>query len=141
MKTLLIDSCYVIAVVSRNDQHHDKAMTLSKEIQRLKTLGKYRFVITRGVMLDIGLRLSKPHQKPKSIDILNAFSFDDAVEIVEITESLYDKGFATYCSRLDKKWSLPDCISFVVMQERGITEALSTDQDFEQADFIPLLLR
>jgi predicted nucleic acid-binding protein len=44
-----------------------------------------------------------------------------------------------YDARPDKKWTLTDCISFVVMQERGITEALTGDQHFEQAGFTALL--
>jgi predicted nucleic acid-binding protein len=39
----------------------------------------------------------------------------------------------------DKKWSLTDCTSFVVMREMGITEALTGDTHFEQAGFVALL--
>jgi hypothetical protein len=42
-------------------------------------------------------------------------------------------------SRPDKDWSLIDCISFVVMEEEGIQEALTADQHFEQAGFTALL--
>jgi predicted nucleic acid-binding protein len=38
-----------------------------------------------------------------------------------------------------KDWSLTDCISFVVMEERGVTEALTSDRHFEQAGFASLL--
>lgn len=41
--------------------------------------------------------------------------------------------------RSDKTWSLVDCASFVVMQERGTMEALTTDIHFEQAGFVRLL--
>jgi predicted nucleic acid-binding protein len=41
--------------------------------------------------------------------------------------------------RPDKEWSLTDCISFVVMNERGITDALTSDHHFEQAGFQILL--
>ena len=35
--------------------------------------------------------------------------------------------------------SLTDCISFVVMEDKGITEALTADRHFEQAGFTALL--
>ena len=41
--------------------------------------------------------------------------------------------------KLPSEWSLTDCISFIVMQERNISEALTTDRHFEQAGFIRLL--
>jgi hypothetical protein len=41
--------------------------------------------------------------------------------------------------RSDKDWSLTDCISFAVMEDEGIHEALTGDQHFEQAGFRALL--
>ena len=46
-----------------------------------------------------------------------------------------------YTERPDQAWSLTDCASFIVMEERGITEALAHDRDFEQAGFTSLLRR
>ena len=51
----------------------------------------------------------------------------------------FDEGVRLYVARPDKDWSLTDCISFVVMRERGITEALTGDRHFEQAGFVALL--
>ena len=44
-----------------------------------------------------------------------------------------------YAERLDQRWSVTDCASFLIMEERGITEALAYDRDFEQAGFRALL--
>ena len=40
---------------------------------------------------------------------------------------------------MDKGWSLGDCVSFVVMEHRSITEALAHDLHFVQAGFRALL--
>jgi predicted nucleic acid-binding protein len=53
---------------------------------------------------------------------------------------LFDAGLELYSRRPDKEWSLTDCISFVVMEEHGLTEALTTDHHFEQAGFTALLM-
>jgi len=48
---------------------------------------------------------------------------------------VYQAGFDLFAARPDKAWSLTDCISFAVMTERGLSEALTADQHFEQAGF------
>jgi hypothetical protein len=46
---------------------------------------------------------------------------------------LIDSAVQLYRTRPDKDWSLTDCLSFVVMERRHLTEALTTDGHFEQA--------
>jgi hypothetical protein len=52
---------------------------------------------------------------------------------------LYRKGWQLYRERLDKDWGVIDCISFAIMQERGIVETLTGDRHFQQAGFVALL--
>ena len=59
--------------------------------------------------------------------------------IVPLTNDLYAQALILYRSRIDKEWGLVDCLSFVVMRERMLTEALTADQHFEQAGFQALL--
>jgi predicted nucleic acid-binding protein len=70
---------------------------------------------------------------------LKALEEDPDVEIVTLSEELYKRGLQLYRERRDKEWSLTDCISFIVMQELGLTEALTTDKHFRQAGFRVLL--
>lgn len=61
------------------------------------------------------------------------------VVFVPFSRTLFDQGLALYISRADKDWSLTDCISFVIMRERGLADALTGDHHFEQAGFNALL--
>lgn len=61
------------------------------------------------------------------------------MEIVSATSDLFRRGTDFFSARPDKEWSLTDCISFVVMNERGITDDLTSDHHFEQAGFQILL--
>lgn len=49
------------------------------------------------------------------------------------------RGVDLFEQRPDKEWSLVDCISFGVMQDEKLTEALTGDRHFEQAGFVALL--
>src|SRR5262245_60255789 len=62
------------------------------------------------------------------------------VEIVPASSQLFPAALALYRSRADKDWGLTDCASFVVMSERGLAEALTTDEHFRQAGYRVLLL-
>lgn len=55
------------------------------------------------------------------------------------TDALFRRGLQLSNNRPEKEWSLTDCISFVVMKERRIKEALTGDHHFEQAGFVALL--
>ena len=56
-------------------------------------------------------------------------------EVVGFDPKVQQAGFDLYESRLDKDWSLTDCVSFAVLSRRGLTEALTADHHFEQAGF------
>ena len=60
---------------------------------------------------------------------------DRRVTIVPAAQDLFEQGVDLFANRPDKDWSLTDCISFIVMQEYGLTEALTADHHFEQAGF------
>jgi uncharacterized protein len=65
---------------------------------------------------------------------------DENTSILEAKHEQVARAIQLYGQREDKTWSLTDCISFVVMQEHGVTEALTADRHFEQAGFVPLLV-
>jgi len=60
-------------------------------------------------------------------------------EVVPLSHEIFDQALDFYHQHHDKQWSLTDCTSFIVMQQRGITEALTGDRHFEQAGFTALL--
>lgn len=77
------------------------------------------------MVLEIGNSLSRQRYRQAAVKLLKSLSADKNVEIVPLSEQLYTQAFQLYCSRVDKEWGLVDCVSFIVMQERGITRALT----------------
>ena len=61
------------------------------------------------------------------------------VDIIFVTNDLYLRAVRHYQQRPDKEWGLTDCISFLVMSDRGLTAALTADRHFAQAGFVCLL--
>jgi predicted nucleic acid-binding protein len=129
----LIDTAFAVSLVNESDENHEKALKLSLEYERQPVL------ITDCVLLEIGNSLSRNYKKEGSF-IIEKFLTTDETEIVRLDETLFNKAFELYRDYADKTWGLVDCVSFVVMRERGITDVLTSDQHFVQAGFNALML-
>ena len=132
---VFLDAAYLIALAQPGDEHHRKARQISGALNSNRT----RIVTSRAVLLEVGNSLSKTRLRPVAISLLGMIEKTELVEIVPLTEDLVRDGWKLFCQRPDKEWSWADCISFVVMRERRIRQALTTDEHFEQAGFITLL--
>jgi len=128
-----VDTFYIVALVNKRDEFHEKANEFVLEFDS-KPL-----ITTDAVLLEIGNSLARNH-KQKSVQIINEFLSSEETEIVRLDETLFEKAFELYQTHTDKTWGLVDCISFVVMKEHGITDALTYDKHFAQAGFRALLL-
>jgi len=70
---------------------------------------------------------------------VRALSSEDRFEILTADDESFARGFELFVRRPDKEWSFTDCVSFNVMKDRDITDALTADYHFEQAGFTLLL--
>ena len=91
-------------------------------------------ITTDAVLLEIGNSLSRQY-KQEAIQIIDGFITSENVEVVELTPRLFIEAFAKYRTYQDKQWGLVDCLSFVVMENRGISKVLTFDRHFAQAGF------
>lgn len=132
---VFLDTAFALALVNVNDLLHVSALSLADQLQAQAT----RLVTSRPVLLEIGNSLAKLRYRFSAARILTSLEEDPSVEIVPLTDELYHEAFQLYRERSDKEWGLVDCVSFVIMQERGLTEALTPDRHFEQAGFHALL--
>lgn len=132
-REIFLDSAFAIALSSETDSFHEKAVQLSEELDGVI------LVTTRAILLEIWNALSKRPFRKASVALLRSLETDESVVIVPLSEELYQKGMTLFVKRADKDWGLIDCISFIVMQEHEITEALTTDNHFQQAGFHALM--
>lgn len=87
------------------------------------------------IVVELGNALARGKGRKLFLDVMNAIRSDRQVTIVAATSSLVGEGIDLFSRRPDKDWSLTDCISFSIMWEDEIEEALTTDHHFEQAGF------
>ncbi len=135
MTTAFLDTAYAIALSAPGDRFHTRALSLADRMEAEGTL----LVTTRAVALEIANALSKVRHRQSAIQLLDALEADPKVEIVPLSETLYAEALTLYRQRPDKDWGLTDCISFVVMTQRHLLDALTTDEHFQQAGFRTLL--
>jgi uncharacterized protein len=132
---VFLDTAYAIALSAMGDQYHDRAMELRSQMKVAGT----RLVTTQAVLLEIGNALSKRRYRDAAIRLVASLLTDTGVEVLPLKADLFARAFRLYYDRADKEWGLTDCVSFVVMADRGIREALTADEHFQQAGFLPLL--
>ena len=131
MPSVFLDTAFAVALLNERDMYHERAEELAEEVTRERSA----VVTTQAVLTEIGNWLAAPDLRHSSVGYIEKLEEDPSVEIMPVGEKL----FKLYKERADKAWGLTDCISFVVMRDRGITDALTTDRHFEQAGFNALL--
>jgi len=132
---VFLNTAYAIALSVETDQHHSLAVELADALRTDNT----KLITTRAILLEIGNALSKIRYREAASKLLSALEDDPQVEIASLTDESYLRALELFTGRPDKEWGLIDCFSFVIMNDRGISEALTTDEHFLQAGFKPLL--
>ena len=132
MKAVFADTAFFLALINSRDQHHARASELNATLES-------PLLTTAWVLLEFANALSASRSRVRFEPVLIRLRAEPNVEIVAPDADLFERGCQLYISRTDKEWSLTDCISFVVMTERVLSDALTADHHFEQAGFHALL--
>lgn len=135
MTRIFVDTFYWIAFFNPLDQWHGRAVEVEA------TLRGRSFVTTEAVLIEILNSFSGygPPSRRKAASVVHDILNDEAIETVLHTHGAFLNALTLYESRLDKGYSLTDCISMNVMRERGIADVLTYDRHFRQEGFRLLL--
>lgn len=137
MNALFVDTGGWACLADRREQHHATAARIYRDARRQGRL----VVTTNYVLAELVALLTSPKRlpRPRIITFIEAIKLAPKTEVVHIDASLDAQAWQLLVSRQDKEWSLVDGTSFIIMQQRGIIDALTTDHHFEQAGFVRLL--
>lgn len=134
MRSVFADTGYWIALINPHDSLHAKAMKAARQVGST--------IVTSDMVLTEVLNMFAErgqHLRDVAAKAVQAIKSDARVQIYPQTRRLFQEAFDLYCKRPDKEWSLTDCASFVIMNERKITDALTYDEHFVQNGLTALL--
>ncbi len=129
---IFVDTWFIVALINKRDQYHSKALQLAKQFE------KYPLITTDAIFLEVGNALSSNY-KNEAVELIERFLASDEAEVIRLTPKLFDEALSLYKKHQDKSWGLVDCVSFVVMKQNNITQALTFDKHFIQAGFQALM--
>jgi len=132
MSLIFLDASFFMALVSPRDE-------LQRLAIRWRKVLRGPFVTTEFVLLELADGLAKHRKVDIATIMIDSLRDDPILEIVPVNSEWIAQGYSLYRQRGDKTWGLTDCISFCLMRERGIFEALTYDRHFEQAGFRAML--
>jgi predicted nucleic acid-binding protein len=131
MRRLFADAFYWIALLHAGDQWHRRVIELTE------TLGEHHMYTTDAVFAEYLATYSArgAYLRQEAAATVRRLLASSAVTVVSQTRALFLEGLALYEARLDKEYSLTDCISMQVMRREGLTEVLTNDRHFTQEGF------
>ncbi len=128
MKKVFADTFFFLAVLNRRDPFHEKALAFYGDNQ-------HQFVTTAWVITEVADANCAAKTRGWFETLYRLLESDPKFSILPSDQNFHVRGLDLYFSRPDKDWSLTDCISFVVMQDEKLTDALTGDHHFSQAGF------
>lgn len=133
--SVFLDTSGWIALLHSKDVNH----AVASDVWLKLGLQGYNIVLTDWIVAETGNGLARTQIRHLLADAVDQIGNSPKVSIVVVDHGLIAEAVNMYRQHEDKSWGLVDCCSFVVMRERGITDAFTSDVHFEQAGFNRLL--
>jgi predicted nucleic acid-binding protein len=135
VKTVFADTVYWVALLMGNDPWAQVAESITRE------LGDVHLATTEEVLTEFLAAISRAGKTARRVAAERVFDLleDEDVTVYPQSHASFLEGLDLYTQRLDKAYSLVDCISMTRMKEEGIRQVLTHDHHFEQEGFLVLM--
>ena len=110
MRLIFADTSFYQALLNPRDSWHKTALELSNTFRGRVLTSEY-------VLCELGALMSHGHLRGLFLELVRGLESAPHVEIVPASHELFEAGLDLFASRPDKKWSLTDCVSFVLMRK------------------------
>jgi predicted nucleic acid-binding protein len=129
---LFLDTGFLLALESADDQHHAAA---HQYWQSFESGNSVPLVTTSYVLDEVATFFNTRGLHAKAVETCSDLMNSPSVLLVHVDEDLFQEAWRYFARHDDKRYSLTDCVSFVVMKRMKIKTALTFDQHFAQAGF------
>jgi len=128
---VFLDTGYLIALEAADDQHHTAAL----RHWRAYIQSRPQLVTTSFVLDEVATFFNSRGRHAKAVEVGERLLASPSVRLVHVDEDLFGAAWTYFRRRDDKRFSLTDCVSFVLMERLGMESALAFDAHFLQAGF------
>lgn len=132
MRKLFVDASYWIALELTDDQKHNAAQLHWSSID----LNAAHLVTTTYILDEAVTFLNSRNAHRNAVQLGESILLSPRIELIHVDVDLFFEGWESFKKFSDKRFSLTDCISFLVMSDHNLDTALLFDGDFEQAGFV-----
>jgi predicted nucleic acid-binding protein len=131
MPRYFVDTFYWVALSDPRDQWHTRVLTFSR------SLSDYQLYTVDEVLSEYltFYSASSPHVRDDAVQTVRHILHDPHVTVMPQSHASFLDALAFYASRLDKQYSLTDCVSMQAMRREGLTDVLTNDHHFTQEGF------
>ncbi|MFN0133801.1 MAG: type II toxin-antitoxin system VapC family toxin [Phycisphaerales bacterium] len=133
---VFLDSSGLIAAIRRNDSLHRKARRV---LESFADEGVH-LITSEWVLCEFLAGAARRPMRAVAIDVVDQLRSSNVAEIVSSGPRAFAAALDLYRRRTDKEWSLVDCSSILICQDRGIRQVFTHDHHFRQAGFETLLV-
>lgn len=132
MTPLFADTVFFVGLLNPRDQY-------ARQAQQFVASYTGQYVTTAAVLVEMANLLSRSPWRSQVGKFWKDLHAARSMHIVHPMPEDWERAVDLYTRRVDKEWSLVDCLSMIVMQEQELTRVLTADHHFEQAGFEILL--
>ena len=135
MKSVFADTLYWLAIVRPNDQWHGQAVAARSN------LGNTLILTTDEILAEFLSALSQGglNVRRQAAVMVREIQKNPNVRVIPQSRDSFMRGLTLYEQRLDKGYSLVDCVSMNVMTEHAVSDILTHDHHFAQEGFTTLI--
>lgn len=132
---VFVDSFAWIAAINKTDNYNEIVLKTLESLLKQKA----KLITTNYIVIETINALSRVEFRKAVVEFVDRLQKSPSVEIVKVTDEIYNSAWELYKQRKDKNWGITDCTSFEVMRILGVKKAFTNDKHFEQAGYSVIL--